>query len=68
MIKSKIKVVLAIKGMTQVELAEVSGVSQAAISKLNSGVAKQIPIKDLDALCRALDCQPSDLFEFRAEK
>ena len=64
MIKSKIKVRLVERDMTQTELASASGVSQSAISKLCSGVAKQIPISDLNALCKVFSCQPSDLFEY----
>lgn len=64
MIKSQIKVMLAKNDMTQTQLAERSGVSQATISKLNSGAAKQIPIDALDAFCKVFDCQPSDLFAY----
>lgn len=68
MIKSKLKVRLAEKDMTQKDLSALSGISQSAISKLNSGVAKQLPFSDLNALCKVLSCQPSDLFEYIDEE
>ena len=68
MIKSKIKVRLAENDMTQSDLAAASGISQSAISKLCSGAAKQIPISDLNALCKVFSCQPSDLFEYKEDQ
>lgn len=64
MIKPKIKVMMAIRELTQTQLAELTGISQAAISKMSGGKAKHIPVDDLDALCRVLECQPSDLFQY----
>lgn len=68
MIKPQIKVMMAIRELTQTQLAEMTGISQAAISKMSSGRAKHIPVDDMDALCRVLDCQPSDLFKYIPEE
>ena len=63
MIKSRVKVMLAKREMTQKELAEKTEIRQATISALCTGSAKHIPIDVLDKMCNVLDCQPSDLFE-----
>ena len=64
MIKSRVKVMLAVNEMTQKELAERTGVRQPTISALCTGNAKHIPLNVLDAICDVLNCQPGDLFEY----
>lgn len=64
MIKSRVKVLLAVNEMTQKELAEKTGIRLPTISALCTGNAKHIPLNVLDALCEALNCQPGDLFEY----
>ena len=64
MMKSRIKVMLAMREMTQLELVARTGVRQPTISALCTGKAKHIPIDVLDKICEVLDCQPSDLFEY----
>ena len=68
MIKSKLKVVLAERDMTQKQLAEVTGVRPPTISQIALGTAKHIPIDVMDRICAALDCQPGDLFKFIREE
>ena len=63
MIKSKVKVMLAIRNMTQKELAEKTGVRPPTISAICTGTVKHLPMDALDKICDILDCQPSDLFE-----
>ena len=63
MIKSRIKVVLAIREMTQKQLAERTGIRPPTISALCLGTAKHIPVEALDKICDVLQCQPGDLFE-----
>lgn len=60
MIKFRLKVILAIREMTQRELAEKTGIRPPTISALCTGSAKHIPVDVLDKICTALDCQPSD--------
>ena len=51
--------------MTQGELAEKVGITQANLSILKTGKAKAVRFSTLDALCKALDCQPGDILEYR---
>ena len=59
-----IDVMLARRKMSSLELAEKIGITPSNLSILKTGKAKAIRISTLDALCRALDCQPGDLLEF----
>jgi putative transcriptional regulator len=53
---------LAARGITLTELAEQVGITLANLSVLKNGRARAIRFSTLTALCRALDCQPGDLF------
>ena len=64
MIKSRIKVMLALREMTQKELVEKTGIRQPTVSALCTGKAKHVPLDVLDRICEVLDCQPGDLFEY----
>ena len=46
------------------ELARRIGITDANLSILKTGKAKAIRISTLEAICRALNCQPGDLLEF----
>lgn len=46
------------------ELAQAVGITEANLSILKNDKAKAIRFSTLSALCKALDCQPSDLLEF----
>lgn len=50
--------------MSVTELAEQVGITMANISVLKNGKAKAIRFSSLEALCKALDCQPKDLLEY----
>ena len=58
---------LARRKMPSGELAEKIGISPANMSILKTGKAKALRLSTLDAICKALDCQPGDLLEYRAE-
>ncbi len=60
-------VMLAKRKMTSGELAEAVGITQANLSILKTNKAKAIRFSTLEALCKALDCQPGDLLEFKEE-
>jgi putative transcriptional regulator len=60
-----IDVMLAKRKMSVTELAERVGITMANLSILKNEKAKAIRLSTLDALCRALDCQPGDLLEYR---
>lgn len=59
-----IDVMLALRKMSSGELAEKVGISATNFSILKTGKAKAIRFSTLDALCRALDCQPGDILEY----
>jgi putative transcriptional regulator len=54
--------------MTLTELSERIGITLANLSILKTGKAKAIRFSTLDAICRALDCQPGDLILFDPEE
>ncbi|MBQ0096185.1 MAG: helix-turn-helix transcriptional regulator [Bacteroidales bacterium] len=60
-----IDVMLARRKMSCGELAQKIGISAANLSILKTGKAKAVRFSTLEALCRALDCQPADILEFR---
>jgi putative transcriptional regulator len=47
------------------ELADKIGISQANLSILKTGKAKAVRFSTLEAICKALDCQPGDIIEYR---
>lgn len=57
-------VMLAKRKMTVTELSEKVGITMANISILKNGKAKAIRFPTLDAICKALDCQPGDILEY----
>ena len=64
MIKFKVKVMLAQRGMTQKELAERTGIRPPTISAICVGSVKHLPVEVLDKICAVLECQPADLMEY----
>lgn len=59
-----IDVMLALRKMSSGELAEKVGISATNLSILKTGKARAIRFSTLEALCRALDCQPGDILEY----
>ncbi|MBE6922747.1 MAG: helix-turn-helix transcriptional regulator [Ruminococcaceae bacterium] len=55
---------LAKRKMTSLELANRIGMTQANLSILKTGKAKAVRMSTMDSICRELQCQPGDLFEF----
>ena len=64
---TNIDVMLARRKMSSGELAEKVGITPANLSILKCGKARAVRLSTLDALCRALDCQPGDILEYRPE-
>ena len=60
-------VMLAKRKMSSLELAERIGITPANLSILKTGKAKAVRFSTLDAICKALDCQPGDILEFKIE-
>ena len=61
-------VMLAKRKMSSLELAERIGITPANLSILKTGKAKAVRFSTLDAICKALDCQPGDILEFTRDK
>ncbi|WP_294496747.1 helix-turn-helix transcriptional regulator [uncultured Gemmiger sp.] len=49
------------------ELAEKIGITPANLSILKNNKAKAVRFTTLEALCRALDCQPGDILEYQPD-
>ena len=62
-----VDVMMARRKMSSQELAERIGITQANLSILKTGKAKAIRFSTLEAICKALDCQPGDLLEYRSD-
>jgi putative transcriptional regulator len=60
-----IDVMLAKRKMSVTELAGKVGITMANISVLKNGKAKAIRFLTLEAICKALECQPGDILEFK---
>ena len=57
-------IMLKKRSMKSKELAEIIGITTANLSILKSGKAKAVRFSTLEAICKALDCQPSDILEY----
>ncbi len=55
---------LADRKMKLNELSEQIGISVVNLSNLKTGKVKAIRFSTLEAICKALDCQPADLLEY----
>lgn len=66
-IQINLDVMLAKRKMKSKELAEIVGITTANLSILKSGKAKAIRFTTLEAICKALDCQPADILEYLKE-
>ena len=62
-----VDVMMARRKMSSGELAERVGITPANLSVLKTGKAKAIRFTNLEAICQALDCQPGDILEYRAD-
>ena len=68
MIVINLDVMMARRKMSLNELSDRVGITLANLSILKNNRAKAIRFSTLDAICRALDCQPSDILEFRPDQ
>lgn len=57
-------VMMAKRKISLNELAEKVGITNANLSILKTGKAKAIRFSTLDAICKALNCQPGDILEY----
>ena len=63
-----IDVMLAKRKMSVTELAGKVGITMANISVLKNGKVKAIRLSTLDAICKALECQPGDILEYEESR
>ncbi|MEN1986824.1 MULTISPECIES: helix-turn-helix domain-containing protein [Paenibacillus] len=63
-----IDVMLAKRKMSVTELSEKVDITLANMSILKTGKAKAIRLSTLDAICKALQCQPGDILEYVDEE
>ena len=61
-------IMLAKRKMSLTELSERVNITIANLSILKSGKAKAVRFSTLDAICKVLECQPADLFEYMNEE
>lgn len=60
-----IDVMLAKRKMSVTELSNKVGITMANLSILKNGKAKAVRFSTLEALCKALNCQPGDILEYK---
>lgn len=63
-----VDVMLAKRKMSSAALAEKIGITPSNLSILKTGKAKAVRFSTLEAICRALDCQPGDVLEYSEEQ
>ena len=61
MIRIDLDVMLARRKMSMTELSQRVGITMANLSILKNGKAKAVRFSTLDAICKALNCQPGDI-------
>jgi len=57
-------VMMARRKMSLTELSEKVGITMANLSILKTGKAKAVRLETLETICRVLNCQPGDIFEY----
>jgi len=62
-----VDVMLAKRKMSESKLAEKVGITLANLSILKTNKAKAIRFSTLESICKALDCQPGDILEYKPE-
>ena len=68
MIRVDLDVMLARRKMSVTELSQRVGITMANLSILKTGKAKAVRFSTLEAICRALSCQPGDILVYEPEK
>ena len=60
--------VMADRKISLNDLADKVGISNVNLSKLKTGKVSAIRFSTLEAICKALDCQPGDILEFKPDE
>lgn len=64
----RLDVMLARRKVRSNELAEAIGITQSNLSLLKSGHVRGVRFATLEAICKALDCQPGEILEYVPEE
>lgn len=67
-IEINLDIVLAKNKMKSKDLADLIGITPANLSILKSGKAKAIRFSTLEAICKALKCQPGDIIIYKNDE
>lgn len=67
MIVIDLDVMLAIRKMSSLQLSEKVGITPANLSILKTGKARAVRFSTLNAICKALDCQPGDIIRYKPD-
>lgn len=67
MIIVNLDIMMAKRKMSLNELSEKTGITLANLSILKNNKAKAIRFSTLEVICKALNCQPGDLLEYKEE-
>lgn len=65
---TNLDVMLAKRKMSSKDLAEAVGITIQNLSNLKTGKVRAIRLSTLESICRALQCQPGDIFEYQEER
>ncbi len=65
-IEVNLDIMLAKRKMSMTELSEKVGITMANLSVLKTGKAKAVRFSTLEAICKALDCQPGDILSYKS--
>ena len=65
MIVVNLDVMMAKRKMSLNELSDRTGITLANLSILKNNKAKAIRFSTLEVICKALNCQPADILEFK---
>lgn len=68
MIVVNLDVMMAKRKMSLNELSSKTDITPTNLSILKTNKAKAIRFSTLEAICKALDCQPADILEYKNEK
>ena len=60
--------IMADRKMSLNELSEKVGITNVNLSKIKTGKVAAIRFSTLDAICKALDCQPGDVLEYKEDE
>ena len=68
MIVIDLDVMLAIRKMSSLQLSEKVGITPANLSILKTGKARAVRFSTLNAICKALDCQPGEIIRYKPDE